>query len=137
MIIRQITLPLSVTIPRKTKADKKYIINLNNYPHWHFITYRNIKKIYCEMLEDKLKGIKYNEKIDLTYIYYKGSNRSCDKANVLAVQDKFFCDALVHHGCIEDDNDKFIGDITFKDGGIDKENPRIEVFITNNIITKR
>ena len=125
----KIKLPLFVILPRKTKADKKAIINLNNYPNWHYITYNQIKQVYKKELSDQLEGLKLKGKIDLTYIYFKGNNRSADKANVLAVQDKFFCDALTHYGCIEDDNDNVIGDIKFTDGGIDKADPRVEVII--------
>ncbi len=124
----KIFLPLSVIVS-KPRSDKRYIINLNNYPHWHYITYANIKKAYTDYLEDQLKDLTFNRRISLIYTYYKKDKRSCDKANVLAVHDKFFCDSLVHYKCIKDDNDSFIGDIIFKDGGIDNVNPRVEVEI--------
>lgn len=129
----KITLPLLVTIPRKTKADKKAIINLNNYPHWHFITYNTIKKIYKEVLRQQLEGIKFKGQIEITYTLFKGSNRKSDKMNVGAVQDKFFCDALTECGCIEDDNDDIILEQHFKRTQTDVKNPRVEAIIKYDI----
>lgn len=126
----KIILPLFITIPRKTKADKKAIINLNNYPHWHFITYNQIKKIYKEVLAEQLSNLKLEGKIKITYTLFKGSNRKSDKMNVNAVQDKFFCDALTEYGCIEDDNDDIITEQSFKPTQIDIKNPRVEAIIT-------
>lgn len=129
----KLTLPLFVLIPRKTKADKKAIINLNNYPHWHFITYNSIKKIFKELLKDQLDGRKFKGQVELTYILFKGSNRRADKMNVLAVQDKFFCDALTEYKCIEDDNDTVITEQHFKKTQTDIKNPRVEVIIKYDI----
>lgn len=125
----KITLPLFVILPRKTKADKKIILNLNNYPHWHYITYNNAKKMFCDDLFEKLKELKLNPPIALHYTLYNSSNRKSDRMNTLAVIDKFFCDSLVNHNCIPDDSDEFISYQFFQSGGIDKENPRVEVEI--------
>ena len=38
-------------------------------------------------------------------------------------------DALTTFGCMEDDNDNFVHSTSFHAGGMDKENPRIEIFI--------
>jgi len=128
----KIKLPLYVILPRKTKEDKKAIINLNNYPHWHYITYNQIKKIYKALLEDQLAGLKLKGKIKISYTLFKGSNRKSDRANVLAVQDKFFCDALTEYGVIEDDNDDIIDSQHFSPTQIDKEDPRVEATIKYN-----
>jgi hypothetical protein len=126
----KIILPLTVVLERKTKADKKMIINLNNYPHWHFITYNEIKKSFKDKLSDSLDGLKLSGPIEISYKLFKGSKRKSDRANVLAVQDKFFCDALAFYGCIDDDNDDVIVRQIFESTEIDLINPRVEAIIT-------
>lgn len=123
----KVEIPLFVTIPRKTKADKKLILNLNNYPRWHYRTYNTAKEIFCSEMAKFLEGKKLQPPIELHYKLFKGSSRRSDRMNVGAVIDKFFCDALTHYGCIEDDNDDIIIRHTFENGEIDKDNPRIEV----------
>jgi len=127
----KIILPLYVLLPRKTIADKKVIINLNQYRNWCFMVNNQVKQIFKESLRDQLEWLKIPWKIDLVYTYYKGRKWACDKANVLCIQDKFFCDALTEYKCIEDDNDDIVQTITFKDWGIDKNNPRVVVEIIN------
>lgn len=133
----KIDLPLTVTLPRKTKADKKVIINLNNYPHWHYMTYNQVKKIFKEILEPTLNGLKIEGKMAIEYTLFKGSNRRSDKMNVCAVQDKFFCDALTECGCIADDNDEIIVGQMFGKTQIDIQNPRVEAKITCDNWTKK
>ena len=133
----KIDLPLTVTLPRKTKADKKVIINLNNYPHWHYMTYNQVKKIFKEILEPTLNGLKIEGKMTIQYTLFKGSNRRSDKMNVGAVQDKFFCDALTECGCIEDDNDDVIESQAFRKTQTDIKNPRVEALITCDNWTKK
>lgn len=127
----KIILPLYVTLPRKTKADRKMIINLNNYRNWHYIINNQIKEIYTEQLKDQLSNLKITGQIKLRFILYKASNRISDRSNVLSIQEKFFCDAMTHYGCILDDNDEIIVSTTYLSGGIDKENPRVEVYVDN------
>lgn len=125
----KIDLPLFVTLPRKTKADRKFIINLNNYRNWHYLVSNQIKESYKVSLHDKLSGIKFKGKIKLHFVLYQGSKRRVDRANVLSVHEKFFCDALTAYGCIADDNDNFIEETRYTSGQVDKENPRVEVII--------
>lgn len=125
----KVILPLAVFIPRKTKEAKKIIINLNNYPHWHYITYNEAKKLFKQAVESQLKDVKFWSPIEISYTLFKGSNRTSDKMNVLAVQDKFFCDALTECGCIKDDNDNVIIKQTFEPTRTDLKNPRVEAVI--------
>jgi len=125
-----IILPLFIMLPRKTKADKKAIINLNNYPNWHYMTYNEIKKNYQIALYPQLTGLKLGGEISIKYKLFKGTRRKSDKMNVLAVQDKFLCDALTRYECIEDDNDEIVKRQIFEPTAIDTENPRVEAIIT-------
>ena len=67
--------------------------------------------------------------IKLSFALYRANNRLVDRANLLSIHEKFFCDALVECGCIEDDNDDIIVSTYYYTAGIDKENPRVEIFI--------
>lgn len=125
----KIDLPLFITLPRKTKADKKMIINLNNYRNWHYITSNQTKEAYKEQIRPMLDGVKFDRQIRLHFIYFKPSARRSDRSNVLSIQEKFFCDALVECGCIPDDNDDIIIETRYSGGSIDRENPRVEVYI--------
>ena len=123
------SVPLFIIIPRKRKADRKVIINLNNYPHWHYMTYNKVKELFCEARKGDLTGLKLKHPITLAYTLYKGSNRKSDRMNVLAVIDKFFCDSLTAYGCLPDDTDEYISSQQFKSGGLDRTNPRVEIEI--------
>ena len=125
----KISMPLAVYLPRKTKADQKYIINLNNYRNWNFIVNNQIKKAYSEVAKDKVQDLKFNLPIDLKFTLWKRDNRLIDRANPLCIHEKFTCDALVEYGCIPDDNDKFIHSTHYYTGGFDRDDPRVEIEI--------
>jgi hypothetical protein len=126
----KIVAPLFVVLPRKTKADRKMIINLNNYRNWHYIVSNLIKIVYKETILEQLVRLPYfTEPIKLVFKLFKGSNRKSDRSNVLSIHEKFFCDALTDCGCIVDDADEFIKETKYISGGIDKENPRVEITI--------
>lgn len=67
--------------------------------------------------------------IFITYILYSGSKRRRDLRNITTVIDKFLCDALVAYGIIPDDNCNICNGFMDLYGGIDKDNPRVEVYI--------
>jgi len=128
-----VTVDLYVMLPRKTKKDKKVIINLNNYRNWHHFISNEIKKKYKEGIKDQLEGEVFDTPLSLEFVYFKGSKRISDRANVLSIHEKFFCDAMTELGCIPDDNDEFIKQTLYKSGGIDRENPRVEVYISTPV----
>ena len=121
--------PLFITIPRKTKKDRKVYINLNTYRNLHYLVEGMSKKIYCELMVEQLKGVVLHPPIEITFTLFKGSNRKIDRSNILSITEKYFCDALVHYGAIPDDNDLFIKATHYKTGGIDPKNGRVEIII--------
>jgi len=125
----KISMPLAVYLPRKTKADQKYIINLNNYRNWNFIVSNQVKKAYAKIAEPKIKDFKFYLPVELTFILWKRDRRLIDRANPLCIHEKFFCDALTTYGCIQDDNDDFIHSTHYYTGGIDRANPRVDIDI--------
>ena len=123
-----ISMPLYLVLSKKEKG-KKYHLNLNQYRNWHYLVSNNLKKKYKEIVYPKIKDFNF-DKISLKFILYKSSKRKIDRANVLCVHEKFFCDALVESGCILDDNDTYIESTSYFSGGIDRSNPRVEIHIT-------
>ena len=121
-----------VILPRKTKKDKKVYLNLNVYRNLHFQINNQAKEKYNELMREQLQNVKLQTPIELKFVLYKKQNRKTDRSNILSICEKFFCDALVYHQCIKDDNDDFIKSSHYYSGGIDKENPRVEIFILEN-----
>ena len=128
-------LPLEVFYSKK----KKFILNLNNYRNAHYRVLSIAKKTYSDDLVEMIKNLFIKEKwddiprfdnpVDLEYVYYAKSNRRVDVSNPCSIIDKFTCDALVRVGILEDDSSKQIKYITYVYGGVDKENPRCRLTI--------
>jgi len=121
------TAPLYVR--KGVKKPKNIYFNLNNYRNWNHFLSNDLKKQYKNLLKEQLENKKYDKPIKLTFILYKGSNRKIDRANPLCIHEKFFCDALQEYGCIPDDNDEYITQTLYLTGGVDKDNPRVEILI--------
>jgi len=124
----RIVSPIYLTVPRKTKKDKVYSLNLNTYRNLHFIVNNQLKEMYANIMKPKLSGIKFNQ-ISLTFVLFKRDNRKIDRSNFLCIVEKFFCDCLTEFGCLPDDNDKYIVSTTYLTGGVDPKNPRVEIEI--------
>lgn len=131
----KLILPLSVVIPRKTKNDKVFILNLNTYRNTHHFTLNAAKIAWKEIVRQSIWKIRKIEPTPLNFIYtvYPGSNRKFDIANVCSIIDKFTCDALIEYGIIQDDSYKVINRVVYNFGKVDKENPRCELDIDFDI----
>lgn len=139
-----ISMPLFVTMGWKCKArqpildklgykiPRTFHINLNNYRNWHYQTSNNIKKRYKQIVNDKVYDAGwtiFKNPVELTFIMYRGDKHKVDRANVLSIHDKFFCDALVELGYMDDDCDKYITSSHYYSGGLDRDNPRVDIII--------
>jgi len=121
-----LNLPLWV----QTSASNIFILNLNNYRNAHYQILNKAKIAFKEEIQDQLNKIDQKFKyFKLIYTLYKGDKRSCDVNNICSVVDKFFCDCLTEAKIIKDDNYKYLTESSFKWGGIDETNPRVEVQI--------
>lgn len=126
----KLNLPLYVMLPRKTKPDKKFILNLNNYRNTHQMVLNQAKHIYADIIKELVgDNIEHYDKCQLIFTYYHGNKGRIDKSNPLSIIEKFACDALTDLGFWEDDNSEIIPETIFRWGGIDKENPRCELEI--------
>lgn len=120
-----ISLPLRIPVSR----NKLFSLNLNIYRNTHFQTLNKAKQNFNDLARELLVGVPKLKACSLEYVLYPASRQLCDISNVCTVVDKFFSDALVDCGILEDDNYQFIADVRFRFGQIDKANPRAEVII--------
>lgn len=114
---------------KKDGTEQKFRLNLNQYRNTHYIILNKAKIAYKELMKEQISRLPELSNISLHYTVYTKTKREFDLSNVCSVVDKFFCDALVELGKLTDDNIKYLSQISFSFGGIDKDNPRIEVTI--------
>lgn len=127
MLELKISCPLSITLERKTKRDKKVSINLNTYRNLHFILNNNVKKKYKDIIRQQIGRVKLETPLEITYRVFKPTKRKLDKMNVVSITSKYLLDALVELKVIEDDNDDYIKKETILPTAYDKGNGRVEV----------
>ena len=93
----------------------------------------NMKKKNERMVEssifEQLRGVKFDNKVSISYTWYE-KNKRRDLDNI-AFAKKFIQDALVKMGVLQGDGWQHIIQFT-DDFKVDKNNPRIEVIITEN-----
>lgn len=127
-----LSLPLSVTIPRKTKEDKVVILNMNTFRNLHHMVMNQAKIAWVEIVRlEVTKEVRWHvfPPYLFTYTVFPSSGRAFDLANVCAAIQKFTDDALQELGVIENDNYKHIRAVRYEFGKIDKEHPRCELKI--------
>lgn len=125
----KVSLPLFIKVSKNTK----FYLNLNKYRNAHFHTLNTAKRVFKDIAEKELKKTnlpRMIREISIEYIYYNGTKAKSDIANVCSVVDKFFSDALVELGYLEDDNYEHLKNIKFTYGGLCRENPRVDIIIT-------
>jgi Holliday junction resolvase RusA-like endonuclease len=121
------TLEAPLSVPQSKK--KNFILNLNVYRNAHYQTLNKVKQRYKEAMTEQIKALPKLNQIQIGYRLYPKTRRLCDISNILAIHDKFFCDALQELGKLEDDNYLYLNTVTYSMGEVDKENPRVEIYI--------
>jgi len=77
-------------------------------------------------LKSQFKGNKITGyPIAITCVFYFGNNRRHDLDNALSP----VLDALTASGIITDDSTGYVETITVQYGGVDKSNPRVEIYL--------
>jgi len=123
-----ISLPLYIELGIKKK--KNIYLNYNKLNNLHYQQRNQLKQRFTVLISKELsKCPTFNKQIKITYTVYKPTKRRYDVMNVVAVMDKFFQDVLVKNSKIQDDNYTVVPLVVGKHGGIDKENPRVDVLI--------
>ena len=127
----ELVLPTTVMLPRKTKADVKYRLNLNVYRNTNFIVLNQAKHLFAGIVEKELAGLGTIPTLrpPLRLLITLWVARRCDLANVQAVVEKFVADAIVECQVITDDNCDIIQAGGYQFGGYDRINPRAIVRI--------
>ena len=126
--MKKIILPIYYEVEYKTKKNKTVLVWLNWYRNVHHFLSNKVKKHYHELVKDQVKNKKFG-KIKCEYkIYIKRKNT--DYHNIRSVVEKFFLDWLVSNWNIIDDSFDYMK-WDKCEVFIDKENPRMEILITN------
>ena len=118
---------LRFTIPLdpKTKKNNQQIVKVNGrYMVIQNKRYREYEKAAGEYLPKLKRPI--NEPVVVKAVFYRGSKRRVDRANLEEALD----DILVHHGVLADDNRDIIASTDGTRVFYDKDNPRTEVTIS-------
>ena len=111
-------------------GKKKIPISLTWYRNAHFRQSNNIKRKFKELIKEQVEILDpIKGPISVKFVYYAARNNSPDLDNFTSVSKKFFQDALVELGFIDDDNVTYITKTTEEYGGIDRDNPRVEAYV--------
>jgi len=124
-----LTSPIMVLIPRKRKADQRVYLNINTYRNLHFQVNNNAKIIYKQLMTTQIESLPVFGKIKLLFVLHKGSRRKTDRHNICSIVQKFFCDALVELGKLQDDNDDFIISEKYEAGEVIKGGACCKIYI--------
>jgi len=93
------------------------------------MTLNTVKVKYKEIMKEQIEQLPVFNKIIIHYKLFPKNKRLFDIGNVTSIHKKFFEDALVEFGRITDDNYLFVVGSTESFGGVDKDNPRVEITI--------
>ena len=122
----KLTVPIYGVVSAKKPNQS---LTLNWYRNAHYQIANNAKKRFKKLMIPQLVQLDPIEgKLSIRYKYY-AKRKSTDLDNFCSVSRKFLHDALVETGLIQDDNCSVIVKSSEEYMGIDKLNPRIEVFI--------
>lgn len=115
----------------RTSSKKVTALNLNVYRNLHFRSLTALKHRFQDYGKQLLRdaGIPPLGRIRLRYQVFAKTRREFDVANICSIVDKFFSDTLIYSGIIEDDNWKFLDDVSFGFGGF-TTNEHVLVTIT-------
>lgn len=114
---------------KKKNKGRYFKLNLNVYRNTHYRILNIVKIKYKELLQEQIEKLPVLNKVGLIYKVYMPTRRAYDVSNICAVHSKFFLDAFVEANRIRDDNYNFIPIEVNMFGGLDKENPRVDILI--------
>jgi hypothetical protein len=128
-LVATVSSPLKIIIPRKTKKDKSFILNLNVYRNTNRFTLNDVKIDYKKLMQKQIETLPKLCKVAVRFILYPRTHRKTDTPNVCSIHDKFFMDALVEFGKLTDDTFEHYVETSYKFGAVDKLNPRVDIEI--------
>jgi hypothetical protein len=118
----RLSLPIYYTYGKKTVL---YSSNWSRNANFHIL---NKSKVHYEILvSDKLRELEpIQGKFRVRYTYWY-KNKASDGSNVVSQIEKAFLDAIQKIGLVKNDNVMFHYGSCWRVGGIDKENPRMDI----------
>lgn len=128
-LVAKLHSPLKVRLPRKTKEDKQFILNLNNYRNAHYHILNQAKQIYKETMKHQINALPALTMVAVRFVFYPKTQRITDTANVCSIHEKFFMDAVVELGKLPGDDYRYHVETGYKFGYVDPHNPRVEAEI--------
>lgn len=131
--MQSLVLNLPLRIRNRVKTESYFYLNMNTYRNAPFHELSDMKIKFAELVQNQIATCPQFNWVTFKYIHFPGSAREVDTNNVCSIVDKFFCDAFVKAGKLEDDNRKFLRGTEFLPGEIDRNNPRIELHITGEL----
>lgn len=117
-----------LTVPQSKK--KNFTLGLNQYRNSHFLVLNKVKIVYKELMKQQIEKLPKFTKVKITYTLFPKTKRLTDLDNICSIHSKFFMDALTELDRIQDDNYLYVPEISFNFGKVDKDNPRVEIVIT-------
>jgi len=123
------TFSVPIRLEAGVRKKKTFYLNLNQYNKWHFQDKNQLKKLFKITILKDVRKLRPVKACHVIYTIFYPTNRKFDLDNIGSVTCKFTNDVLTECGIIEDDNYTCIKEVTYKFGGVDKENPRAEVTI--------
>lgn len=106
---------------------KNFILNMNQYRNTHFRLLNHTKINYKKYMERQIIKSDTFGRVVCIYTAYPKTNRKQDLGNVCSIHEKYFEDAMVEFGKLGDDNMKNIPLVIYRYGGVDHENPRVDI----------
>lgn len=126
-LVSTVRSPLKVYLPRKTKKDVAFILNLNTYRNTHYQILNQAKQIYKDIVASQILTLPVMQKVAVRFVLYPPTIRKMDTPNICSIHDKFFMDALVELGKLPgDDYDHYV-ETGYVFGKIDRVNPRVDI----------
>ena len=110
-------------------GKKKFMLNMNDYRNAHYQVLNKAKVEYKRLLRDEILQLPKMNVININYDVTLGDNRRHDGMNIVSVTSKFFLDALVEYGVLEDDNTKHVIHEEWNSHGVEKNNGKVEIYI--------
>lgn len=128
----KISMPLAIRAGRTLRSETARI-NLNNYHLWPPKKRNRIKQNYAELLYYNLRERGPIKKIDcpvhIVLVLHYGTKAKLDHSNILSLHEKFACDGIVKSKVLVDDNSRIIKSSTLIPGEVDRENPRVDIYL--------
>jgi len=120
-ILGQFTIKMPISVMLGKKKKKTYYLNLNIMRNQVGHLINNIKKEYARIAHGVIPSDVKFEHFRLRYELYLPNKMKRDVSNVCSIIDKNFCDALVAHGTVIDDNYEFLQKIDYRYAGYDPD----------------